>query len=1633
MAAAEELEGYLEAAEAAAAAAEAAALEADDTQYTPLWRETGLPEKASFLQLDPARLASSLGRSSKALDGGEPATSGAGPVPLVDPGRLWEMNLEERIESIAPPRLASRGASRRKEGAGYLKETNNVRVRQQYKPERKPKFILNGKELTQEELVGRAKEAEKRLKELSRKMTAAQWEQENKVLGRMRQRLNFLKNPRNLPPKGGARAAGKGGGGGGAGSGGAATVGGGGGVGGRRLLSASEMAFVVEPPIVEFTDYEVGKAYEMTIDLRNVSPVSRRVRLLPPASQFFSITHVKFPTTHGFVAPGLCCQCTVRFTPDSLADYDSHFEIETELNRFEVPLQARRPPPSLTIESTFNCGYCLVGNTSVLRVDCSNIGGPGRFRLVSEVDWPGRTAPREDMSVLLPPFNFRPAEFELLSGEQTTFEVAFTPQGTGQAVQQFKMVCDNCQVKTFTIVGTGTDVSIDVLGEDGAALAPHADVWFDRVEPGASFSRLFRIRNNTPLQLPFRWEQFLPAERLRVEGLGSPGKPAAAAAGTESEEDAVPADPGCPHFVIEPAEATLAAQDELEVSVTFQPEALQAYARILRLKVDRAVGGRSEDADFQVFEMNVEGSGKACEVTMEPPMIDFSGTMLLSKSYFREVNVHNQTATSTSFRWEGLDDCLKITPAEGVLQAHQSLEMDVSLLAEAVGPVDRTAMLVVDHGPVLPLRVRADVAGPVLSFAQANVDFGLVQRGCHAEATLTLVNKTDIPADWCLAERSAEPFLTFSETSGTLQPLETRDLALAALPTREAALRSVVTCEVVGGRAQHVAVRADVVSPRSCLDQSVIDLGTSYVNVPVERVVRQRNLTQLPAQYKWDDASGEAVGCSVSVSPPEGTIPPGGEEEFVVTITPLRVGALECIQACDVVGMENPMGLLLRSEVRGLAVTYEVRDTAGASQALPADGAAVLDFGEACPIRQRRTMTLVVRNDTAICVPVHAGLQRFAARSPTAPMAAPLASGGGGTSGPAGGSARTGSGAATARLRTGSSGTRSARTSTGPRSGRGSTELIPAGRSRRWRKGPLLSDQQDRLYPFSSQMGSRMMDERRDGELDTAMLGEGRGLALKAAPVYGILEPWGQWECQITCFSNMCGQYEDTLVCEVGSLPPREVAVRCGVVGTPLVVTKERGVVRNFPTAKKRGKNAAAGPIRLQFGELPCGSDPLERRFHVQNTSPFDMEVEWGVRGEPAEDAEEPVTVELVPWAGRDVQVLVDPRSDPESCPFRVAPERQVIRTGESAAVTVGFYSEEARRHCAYVTGTQRVLFDSDGEAEAEGHTGPPRFHPFAGPPPQPLEPLVVDLRATSIVPRLDTDNTEQLLFRCHSSDPLEHTSYRHTVVLSNLHNAPLSFCVRTQAPFCITNLAPSVAQDRAQADGGAFHEAVFELPPRENLNVEVQFEPPEGGLARGGAGATRGADGSQEQDPRFAGELMVYFTNDPKAAYNEVVTATHEEMLQSLPLVADYVVPRLTCSHDTVRFRQVHPGAPREIEVTLTNPTTADAEWEARLVMMDEHVRAGAGASEDGESTASRAGTEPTFCLQPAFGHIPGRGLGMPRTQKVTIAFTPQEEKPYEAAVVFTARRGRSITVDVSGAGSFAEALESDLALSLY
>ena len=58
-------------------------------------------------------------------------------------------------------------------------------------------------------------------------------------------------------------------------------------------------------------------------------------------------------------------QVTLRFCPDSLADYDDEFAVDTAESRFTVPVWARRPPPSLTLPHDLRVGDVLVGNRRV--------------------------------------------------------------------------------------------------------------------------------------------------------------------------------------------------------------------------------------------------------------------------------------------------------------------------------------------------------------------------------------------------------------------------------------------------------------------------------------------------------------------------------------------------------------------------------------------------------------------------------------------------------------------------------------------------------------------------------------------------------------------------------------------------------------------------------------------------------------------------------------------------------------------------------------------------------------------------------------------------------------------------------------------------------------------------------------------------------------------------------------------------------------------------------------------------------------------------------------------------------------------------------------------------------------------
>ena len=49
------------------------------------------------------------------------------------------------------------------------------------------------------------------------------------------------------------------------------------------------VVFLANPSTVVFTEYQVGRVYELPLELKNISTASRPLRIIPPKSQFFSV------------------------------------------------------------------------------------------------------------------------------------------------------------------------------------------------------------------------------------------------------------------------------------------------------------------------------------------------------------------------------------------------------------------------------------------------------------------------------------------------------------------------------------------------------------------------------------------------------------------------------------------------------------------------------------------------------------------------------------------------------------------------------------------------------------------------------------------------------------------------------------------------------------------------------------------------------------------------------------------------------------------------------------------------------------------------------------------------------------------------------------------------------------------------------------------------------------------------------------------------------------------------------------------------------------------------------------------------------------------------------------------------
>uniref|UniRef100_A0A8C4SEY7 DLEC1 cilia and flagella associated protein n=1 Tax=Erpetoichthys calabaricus TaxID=27687 RepID=A0A8C4SEY7_ERPCA len=689
----------------------------------------------------------------------------------------------------------------------------------------------------------------------------------------------------------------------------------------------------------------------------------------------------RFPGEGGMVAPGMSCQYTVRFIPDCLADFEDFILIETQAPfPLIVPIEARRPPPILTLPRVLDCGYCLVGGVKFTEFLCRNEGlSPGRFCIMSKKQWPAANfrSVATPGFVEKPPFALGPFFFELLPGEATLLEVSVT--------FCFCLTCSGELVALQLTSITGGEDS--PYPEEITDLSANHFVRFEPLNPHSVARKTIVIHNATHLELPFCWrivkpnlKPVMPNEVLDLANLEY----------TLATETA---------FDISPNLGALAPHQDNEFTLSFCPLELQDYHVVCHLllrdipeSVKEGNGCNSSINDVVVMEIEVKGPTEPFKVLLEPYAILIPGENFVCTTLKKHFKMWNNSRSFITFHWDRICDChiLEVQPPTGVIEANECCDLELAITGGKPGKRSFSLQCHIEHDPD-PVILHVEAA-----FKVGYLDgLGLMKLGESALSTITIYNVSQLVANWSMKETPAEGHEDFCDkvkinpSNGTLPPLGSCNIAVFFQPKSCQHFETVLELEVERGTGFHLAIQGDVQLPQVCLQTCELVFSELYVGVPAQGSVKLFNQTLLPATYTWGELEGQqSCYCSAVVHNPNGTLGPNEEREIKVEfLTYTEEELTDIALVCSVNGMEKPLVLGIYAKASGLRVSYSIPCSSSLPQSTSESNnkEEILEFGEVSfntPVKRQ----LVITNLTAISAAFLVEAEYFSGRPPSPPI-----------------------------------------------------------------------------------------------------------------------------------------------------------------------------------------------------------------------------------------------------------------------------------------------------------------------------------------------------------------------------------------------------------------------------------------------------------------------------------------------------------------------------------------------------------------------------------------------------------------------------------------------------------------------
>ncbi|KAM9095639.1 deleted in lung and esophageal cancer protein 1 isoform 3-T3 [Sarcophilus harrisii] len=1368
--------------------------------------------------------------------------------------------------------------------------------------------------------------------------------------------------------------------------------------------------FLAKPAVVFFTDYVVGPVYEIVLDLQNMTSTSRHLRVLPPSTQFFSLGLGKFPGKGGLVAPGMICQYTIRFAPDSLGDFDDFILVETQsIHTLLVPLQARRSPPILTLGPVLNCGYCLVGGIKMTGFVCKNVGlSVGRFCIMPKSSWPPPSfrAVATVGFVEQAPFGILPAVFELFPEQAVLLEVLFLPTSLETVERPFVIVCDNCQIREVIVSGTGQLVALELLYVSGEASYPEAGeltdltaqhfIRFESQNIQTTNSKHLIIRNATHVALPFHWQIMKPNLLPLMPGEAWSCQDIKCYVDSETA------------FTISPSKGCLQPHSDHEFILSFAPEQLKDYHSVIQIVLeevpdpsclDKERGCEVPSAidDVIALEIEVKGSVEPFQILLEPYAIIIPGENYIGVNVKKDFKMWNNSKSPIQFTWGKICDChiVEVEPCTGTIEPHEKCEFELSFTGGVPGVTSQDLLCKIARSPLpVVLHIEAAFKGPTLSIDVSALHLGLMRLGKKAIGFINVQNTSQLPAKWrlqesptCLEERKekASPFC-FEPPRGYLPPLgDTRVTVIFEAKCCQS-LQTVLELLVENGEPSYLPVYGEVQRPYVYLKCSQLLLSNMYFGIGTEASISLFNGTLLPTKFYWGKLLGTHSDlCQADVCPPSGILGPNEEKKLTLQFTTSTMEELtDLVLPCQIEGMKKSLVLGISGKAKGLDVTISIPQSSGSSRDL------FLDFGSNVPLRYLLKNQLVLTNKSAIEAPFSLEFDYF-----------------------------------------------------------GVTEEM-------WEKKPKLPD-----VPPAMRHTARTMKHlaRRDllDSIDT-LLSHNKGAAFFPHISRGMLEGFQKLTIDIAACGNMWGDYHDQLICKVGDLPSTIIQVHMGVVGCPITL---------FRTSRLADEPPQDQVIR--FGTQISGGDTISRTLRLNNTSPYDIRLDWEIY-RPEADEDRLVDFLLVygkafplkDEAGVDLDAREEPQSDASFGSSRQS--SMSLGTVASPEVLNGTRSESEEEQEPLVLTAEGypkvisvILRPHDGVLSEEPYSIIPKqlVIPAAGSNfihvsftpgvlPGSVSKMVcnsyalgfmsLDSKVVQEIPgkvkraqnfgadvfRLDLQglvrpawlSIEQdydggMTFYLQASDLIPanpllgvHTEIvtTHRLKLNNFSDMAHCFGLLVAPPFSVTGINPEYNRQGWEGEEEEEDELAgdqFVLNPLQNMLIEVSFTlslelltyqklPSDQMLP--GVKILQERDGSRRME--FAQDLVLEYSNGT---------------MQVVPLLAVVTIPSLQLSTSWVDFGICVVSETYTREIDLLNLSACRSYWLALIDQQERH--------------------KGIFYVYPTSGVLEAREVNYPPTStNLYIHFTPSDNAEFEAVVMVDGILGEACLLHVYGQGSYDE-----------